>query len=135
MWTSGTVPQEWQTQVVVPSLRRGAKRVCSNYQEVTLLSLPGKVYCRVLEKRVWLIVEPQIEEDQCGFHPGRQTVDIVFILFKVLEGAWECDQPVHMGFYGPGEGLQLCGLRNPLGDTSGVQSEWPFRVRVNGVNG
>lgn len=67
--------------------------MCSNYQGTTLLSLPGKVY-----KRVWLIVEPQIEEDQCGFHSGRQTVDIVFILFKVLEGALERDQPVHMGF-------------------------------------
>lgn len=35
--------------------------MCPNYRGITLLSLPIKMYSRVLEKRVWLIVEPQIE--------------------------------------------------------------------------
>ncbi len=48
-WRSGTVPLEWQTGMVVPIFRKREKRVCFNYQGITLLSLPVKVYSRVLE--------------------------------------------------------------------------------------
>ncbi|XP_054862758.1 golgi transport 1Ba isoform X1 [Amphiprion ocellaris] len=64
-WASGTVPVEWQTGVVVPIFKKGDRRVCSNYRGITLLSLPGKVYSRVLEGRVQPIVEPRIQEEQC----------------------------------------------------------------------
>ncbi|TWW81646.1 R2DM Retrovirus-related Pol polyprotein from type II retrotransposable element, partial [Takifugu flavidus] len=97
-WTSGAVPLDWQTGAVVPIFKSGDQRVCSNYRGITLLSLPGKVYARVLEKRIRLIVEPLIEEEQCGFHPGRGTTDHLFTLAGVLEGSWEFAQPVHMCF-------------------------------------
>ena len=70
--------------------------MCANYRGITLLSLPGKVYSKVLERRVWLIVESWIEEEQCGFRPGHGTTDQLFTLAGVLEGAWE--YPVHMCF-------------------------------------
>ncbi|KAK3505725.1 hypothetical protein QTP70_020346, partial [Hemibagrus guttatus] len=69
-WRSGTVPLDWATGVVVPLFKKGDRRVCSNYRGITLLSLPGKVYSRVLERRVR----------------------------PVLEGSWEFAQPVHMCF-------------------------------------
>uniref|UniRef100_A0A8C6KVF0 Endonuclease/exonuclease/phosphatase domain-containing protein n=1 Tax=Nothobranchius furzeri TaxID=105023 RepID=A0A8C6KVF0_NOTFU len=64
-WSSGAVPREWQTGVVVPIFKKCDLRVCSNYRGITLLSLPGKVYSKVLERRVRSIVESQIEEEQC----------------------------------------------------------------------
>ncbi|KAK3544065.1 hypothetical protein QTP86_000871 [Hemibagrus guttatus] len=69
-WRSGTVPLDWATGVVVPLFKKGDRRVCSNYRGITLLSLPGKVYSRVLERSVR----------------------------PVLEGSWEFAQPVHMCF-------------------------------------
>ncbi|TWW59266.1 R2DM Retrovirus-related Pol polyprotein from type II retrotransposable element [Takifugu flavidus] len=97
-WTSGAVPLDWQTGVVVPIFKSGHQRVCSNYWGITLLSLPGKVYARVLEKRIRLIVEPLIEEEQCRFCPGRGTTDQLFTLAGVLKGSWEFAKPVHMCF-------------------------------------
>ncbi|TWW53255.1 hypothetical protein D4764_0018220 [Takifugu flavidus] len=97
-WTSGAVPLDWQTGVVVPLFKKGDRRVCSNYRGITLLSLPGKVYSGVLERRVRRIVEPRIQEEQCGFRPGRGTVDQLYTLSRVFEGAWEFAQPVHMCF-------------------------------------
>ncbi|KAK3537069.1 hypothetical protein QTP70_000867 [Hemibagrus guttatus] len=85
-WWSGTVPLDWATGVVVPLFKKGDRRVCSNYRGITLLSLPGKVYSRVLERRVRLLVEPRIQEDQ------------LYTLHRVLEGSWEFAQPVHMCF-------------------------------------
>ena len=96
-WESGTVPVAWQTGVVVPIFKKGDRRVCSNYREITLLSLPGKVYSRVLERRLWPIVEPQIQEEQCGFHPGCGTVDQLFTLAGLL-GRRHGSHPVYMCF-------------------------------------
>ncbi|KAK3530784.1 hypothetical protein QTP70_001585 [Hemibagrus guttatus] len=98
VWQSGTVPLDWETGVVVPLLKKGDRRVCSNYRVITLLSLPGKVYSRVLERRVRLLVEPRIQEEQCGFRPGRGTLDQLYTLHRVLEGSWEFAQPVQMCF-------------------------------------
>ncbi|KAK3550607.1 hypothetical protein QTP70_000697 [Hemibagrus guttatus] len=97
-WRSGTVPLDWATGVVVPLFKKGDRRVCSNYRGITLLSLPGKVYSKVLERRVRPLVEPRIQEEQCGFRPGRGTLDQLYTLHRVLEGSWEFAQPVHMCF-------------------------------------
>ena len=72
--------------------------MCANYRGITLLSLPGKVYSKVLERRVRPIVEPQLEEEQCGFHPGCGTMDHHFTLARILEGAWGYAYPVYMCF-------------------------------------
>ena len=97
-WTSGAVPLDWQTGVVVPLFKKGDRRVCSNYRGITLLSLPGKVFSGVLERRIRRIVEPRIQEEQCGFRPGRGTVDQLYTLRRIIEGAWEFAHPVHMCF-------------------------------------
>ncbi len=97
-WRSGIVPLGWQIGVVVPLFKKGDRRVCSNYRGITLLSLPEKVYARVLERRIRPIVEPWIQEEQCGFRPGRGTLDQLYTLSRVLEGSWEFAQPIHMCF-------------------------------------
>ncbi|KAI3367277.1 hypothetical protein L3Q82_008323 [Scortum barcoo] len=39
-----------------------------------------------------------VQEEQCGFRPGRGTLDQLYTLHRVLEGLWEFAQPVHMCF-------------------------------------
>ncbi len=48
-WKSGTRPEDWQTQVVVPLFKKGDQRTCANYRGITLL--PSKVYSKVLGKK------------------------------------------------------------------------------------
>ena len=60
MWPSGTLPLDGQIGVVVPLFKKGDRRVCSNYRGITHLSLPGKAYSGVLERRIRRIVKSWI---------------------------------------------------------------------------
>lgn len=97
-WDCGTVPDEWQTAVIVPIFKKGSRADCNNYRGISLLSLPGKVYAKVLESRIRGVIEPQISDEQCGFRGGRSTSDQVFILRQICEKAWEFALPVFMCF-------------------------------------
>ena len=59
-----------------------------NYRGITLLSIVGKVYTRVLTDRLVRFAERQggIVEEQGGFRPERGTEDQLFILTEILRG-------------------------------------------------
>uniref|UniRef100_A0A8C1ILG2 Reverse transcriptase domain-containing protein n=1 Tax=Cyprinus carpio TaxID=7962 RepID=A0A8C1ILG2_CYPCA len=122
-WQSGTVPLEWQTRVVVPIFKKGDRRVCSNYRGITLLSLTGKVYGRLLERRIRLIVEPWIQEEQCSFRSGHGTLDQLYTLAGMLEASWEFTQPIQTCFVD----LEKAVDRVPHGILWGVL--WEYGVR------
>ena len=127
-WMSSTIHVEWQTGEVVPIFKKGDQRVCSNYRGITLLSLPRKVYSRVQERRLWPIVEPQIQEEQCGFRPGCGTVDQLFTLAGLLGGGGGmgvCPSSLHV-FCGHGEGFRPCPSGDPVGVTEGVWATGPL---------
>ncbi len=97
VWKSGAVPKEWKTGVVVPLFRRGDQRVCANYRGITLLSLPGKVYCKVLERRVQQIVEPRTEESNADFVLVVEQPTIFFHSCKdVRRGLGICSTSLHV---------------------------------------
>ena len=74
-------PNQWQTRVIIiPIHKKEDKSKCTNYRGISLISVPGKVYAKCLEKKCREIVEPKLTDAQCGFHPGRSTTDQIFAL-------------------------------------------------------
>ena len=58
--------------------RKGDKCECSNSRGISLLRVIGKIYGRVLIKRVRGGTECAIGEEECGFRQGRGRMDQVF---------------------------------------------------------
>ena len=53
---------------------------CTNYRGLSLMSIVGKVFVRVLNERVKVLTGEKVLDEQGGFRVGRGCVDQVFVL-------------------------------------------------------
>ena len=95
---TGQAPKQWQTRVTTPIHKKKDKRKCTNYRSIFLISVPGKVYAKCLEKKCREIVEPKLTNAQCGFRPGRNTMDQIFALQQIFEKSREYAKEVNACF-------------------------------------
>ncbi len=64
---------------------KGDKFEYSSSRGISLLSVVGKVYGRVLVERIRCGTESMVGEEQSGFRKGRGCVDQVFVVRQVCE--------------------------------------------------
>src|ERR1700755_2886271 len=85
-WGEGKVAQEWQDACIVPIYKgKGDRMACKNYRGISLLSVVGRIYGRVLVDRVKELTRERVGEEQGGFREGRGCVDQVFTLRTIVE--------------------------------------------------
>ena len=80
IWHSEEVPKDWRKQLVIPLHKKGAYDDCDNFRGIALLSVPGKVFCRVIQCRLKEKANQMLRENQCGFRKGRGCADQLFSL-------------------------------------------------------
>ena len=93
VWNSGAIPTDWKRGIVVPIWKgKGDIRECNNYRGVTLLSVPGKAFARLVLNRI----RPQLlghqRPEQSGFTPKRSTVDRILALRVLTERFQQFDK-------------------------------------------
>jgi len=71
----GKVPTQWNSGVINPILKPGSDddRQPLNYRGITLMSVPCKIYCYILNQRLstWLEHNDILCDEQNGFRSGR----------------------------------------------------------------
>jgi len=60
--------------------------------------LPGKIYVNCLENTWHEIIEPKLDNTQCGFRPGRSIKDQIFTFQQIFEKSWEYAKDVYKFF-------------------------------------
>ena len=91
-------PQDWKDAQLITLFKKGDRRQCGNYRGISLLSIPGKVFARILLNRLNAHAETFLPEAQCGFRPGRGTIDMVFSLKQIQEKCVEQNMPLYIVF-------------------------------------
>ena len=71
------VVKDWQ-DAEIPIPKKGDLRKCNNWRGVSLLDVVVKVFARILQDRLQVVVEKIFSESQCGFWKGRGCVDMIF---------------------------------------------------------
>ena len=96
---SGCVPRDWKSACIVPLYKgKGDKRDCGSYRGISLLSVVGKLYGRVLIERVIECTDGAIGGEQCGFRKGMSCGDQIFAVRQICEKKLEKHQEVFWAF-------------------------------------
>ena len=97
-WKTKEVPKDWKTSNIIPIHKNGPTTQCGNYRGISLLSVPGKVYARIIEGRLRKTVEDKLLDCQSGFRPGRSVQDHIFTLRQISEKTYRYNSEVHVCF-------------------------------------
>ena len=84
--------------VVTLYKNKGDRSDCNNYRGISLLSIVGKVFARVVLKRLQVLAEQVYPESQCGFRANRSTIDMIFSLKQLQEKCRDQRQPLFIAF-------------------------------------
>ena len=96
----GMCPVDWVLAVIVPLYKgKGDIYECSNSRGISLLSVVGKVYGRVLINRIRDRTESVISDVQSGFRRGRGCTDQSFVVRHICEKYFRKGKDVFCAFF------------------------------------
>ena len=100
VWHEETVPRQWREGLIVNLFKKGDREDPGNYRGITLLSVVGKVLCKVLNNRLvhCLDKEGVLHEGQAGFRVNRSCMDNVYTLNEIVQGRLKEDKETYAFF-------------------------------------
>ncbi|KAK2193851.1 hypothetical protein NP493_5g15073 [Ridgeia piscesae] len=85
-WKVGSLPQAWKDASIVTIYKKGDRTDCGTYRGISLLSIAGKIFARILPNRLSTHITPEVvPETHRGFRGNRSTVDMIFCLRPLQE--------------------------------------------------
>ena len=81
-WNCGKTLHEWREAIIVPIYKKGSGAECGNYRRISLLSVVGKIYARVVCDRLRLRTDAVLMDTQGGFRVRRGCVNQIFAVTK-----------------------------------------------------
>ena len=90
IWELEEIPSDWSTGVIILKIpKKGSLRDCNNWRGITLLSVPIKIFCKVVRQRITQAVDDILRNEQAGFRKGCGCTDQIFTLRNILEQCTE----------------------------------------------
>jgi hypothetical protein len=88
VWENEEIPKDWGRGLIFPLHKKDDNRDPFNYRGISLLSVVGKLFSTILNRRImeWGEREGILADEQGGFRPGRGCVDQIFSFKEVLRG-------------------------------------------------
>ena len=97
VWVSESLPDDWRRGIILPFWKhKGDQLTCSNHRGITLLSIPGKLFTRILLTRALPATRSRRRQQQAGFMPNRSTTDHISALRLIMEKAREFRKDRHL---------------------------------------
>ncbi len=85
-WEQSKVPEDWKQAIIMVLYKgKGKKEECNNCMSISLLSVPGKIYGRILNERMMKVMDKRVGDEQGGFRKSRGCVDQIFTVKILVE--------------------------------------------------
>jgi len=70
VWEDEVIPEEWHQGIIIPLYKgKGSRSDCSNYRGITVPSVPGKVFAKVILSRIRPTLLAHRRSQQSGLLP------------------------------------------------------------------
>lgn len=77
IWNEPKHTNDWKVAILLPICKKGDNRDCRNYRRISLISLLQKIYERIQEKGLKIVIEQQLEDPQnLEFRKARGMHDV-----------------------------------------------------------
>ena len=86
----GHVPQAWRDADIVSLFKKGSRTDPNNYRPISLTSVLARLYERMIEGRLIVIISQRLNRFQFGFRNLRSTVDSIALLLHRISQAVKC---------------------------------------------
>ncbi|VDO80808.1 unnamed protein product [Schistosoma curassoni] len=108
IWEEEQVLMDWKEGHLIKIPKKGDLSKCANYRGITLLSISGKVFNRVLLNRM-KDFDAQFQDQQAGFRKDWPCTDQIITLRIISEQSIEWNSPLHINFLDCEEALDGVG--------------------------
>ena len=98
IWEKEDIPNDWKEGYIVKIPKKGDLSQCSNYRGISLLSVPGKIFNRVILNRLKNAVDTKLRDNQAGFRRNRSCTDQIATLRIILEQSLEWRSSLYVNF-------------------------------------
>ena len=98
IWENKEIPSDWQCGIIVPLPKKGDLSDCGNWRGITLLSVPGKVFCSLVLSRIKVAVDNILRQEQAGFRSGRSCNEQIYVLRQIMEKVTAWQKPIIINF-------------------------------------
>ncbi|KAJ8717892.1 hypothetical protein PYW07_005822 [Mythimna separata] len=98
IWTAEELPDDWNKGLIITVPKKGDLSQCDNWRGIALLSIPSKVFCRIILDRLSRALEPLLRREQAGFRLSRSCTDQINTLRIILEQASEWQREIYLTF-------------------------------------
>ena len=82
IWKTQQWPRDWKRSVFIPIPKKGNAKECSNYCIIARISHASKVMIKILQARLLLYMNCELQDVQAGFRKGKGTRD------KIAKNQW-----------------------------------------------
>ena len=84
IWNEGEMPNDWKCGSLIKIPKKGDTASCDNWWGITLLSIPSKVFTRILLNRIKEHVNYRLRREQADFRPNRSCIDQINTLRIII---------------------------------------------------
>lgn len=98
IWYDEEIPTEWKEGHIIKIPKKGDLSNCDNYRGITLLSIPGKIFYRILLERMRDSVDKELRDNQAGFRKNRSCTDQIATLRIIVEQSLEWNSSLYINF-------------------------------------
>ena len=98
IWKSQQWPQDWERSVLIPILKKGNTKECSNYCTIALISHPSKVLLKILQARLQQYMNHEHPDVQACFRKCRGTRDQIANIHWIINKIREFQKNIYFCF-------------------------------------